>query len=71
MSSPSTEQELRDLTSNSRVTWTMLSTATETGMERLIIALELDAFQGETLRNIALRHPDRAGNQGKFLLHIS
>ena len=69
-SAASTEQELRVVTSDERVTWGILSTATESDINGFITALKLDAFQGAALRNIALRHPDRIGNQCRFRVHF-
>jgi len=68
MSSPSTEQEFRALTTDPRVTWAILSTATDEDINEMNIELHLSSFDKTKLKHIALRHPDRAGNQGKFLL---
>jgi hypothetical protein len=63
---PSTEAELRAVTTDERVTFQMLSTATDNEITDIIKALGLDPFQGPTFRNVAMRHPDRPRNQGKM-----
>ena len=66
---PSNPQELANLGVDASITWTILSTATEGDIDGIIAQYHLNAIAGATLRNIALRHPNRTANTGKFVFY--